>query len=233
MGIMDLFRPNRARTLYDNGTRAFLEGRHDEAIDLLEQSIAQDPTFPDAYNNLGMVYIETGEIAAAIEVLREAVVVRPDFAQAHNNLGRALYIANDIAGALSAFDDAIAIDPGYQKARENRAAVSAWAVGNGPRTPHFGEIAWLAACVAANQLDERQAQRLVGVFVRVGEREEDAWLTQADEYAKKGDERLAAIMRDLAEENANPDYQQRLSDLPEDQRLNWIEIVLSGADRAI
>lgn len=47
-------------------------GRLGQAEDWLRRAVAEDPTFPPAWNNLGVVLMERGQVAEASEVFRRA-----------------------------------------------------------------------------------------------------------------------------------------------------------------
>lgn len=47
-------------------------GRLGQAEEWLRRAVAADPTFPPAWNNLGVILMETGKIAEASEVFRRA-----------------------------------------------------------------------------------------------------------------------------------------------------------------
>ncbi|MDX8351487.1 tetratricopeptide repeat protein [Cognatiyoonia sp. IB215182] len=47
-------------------------GRLGQAEEWLRRAVAEDPTFPPAWNNLGVILMETGQIAEASEVFRRA-----------------------------------------------------------------------------------------------------------------------------------------------------------------
>ncbi len=47
-------------------------GRLGQAEKWLRRAVAEDPTFPPAWNNLGVILMETGQVAEASEVFRRA-----------------------------------------------------------------------------------------------------------------------------------------------------------------
>lgn len=76
-----------------------------------------------------------------------------------------------------------------------------------------------------------QAQRVVGTFVRMEERQRRVGDEQASVYAERGEQKLADAMAHLADMHRNIDYRRALSELTEQEQTMWIEMVASGADR--
>ena len=64
----------------------FEQGQTDVALDELKQVIAADPTFPDAYNLRGLIYMRLDDSAQAEESFRRALALNPRDANAHAQL---------------------------------------------------------------------------------------------------------------------------------------------------
>ena len=62
----------------------------DEVAAAFRAAIRIRPDFAEAYNNLGLVLIQSGDDEAGIAALREAVRLAPAYAEARTNLGAAL-----------------------------------------------------------------------------------------------------------------------------------------------
>jgi tetratricopeptide (TPR) repeat protein len=60
---------------------------YDKAIDECKKALKIKPDFPEAYNNLGYIYYETGKYSFAINEYKKAIELKPDYISAHNNLG--------------------------------------------------------------------------------------------------------------------------------------------------
>ena len=77
----------RARIRLELATGYFEEGKTEIAIDELKQVIAIDPTFPDAYNLRGLVYMRLGDMPAAEDSFRRALSINPRDADTLHNYG--------------------------------------------------------------------------------------------------------------------------------------------------
>lgn len=69
-----------------------LQGKEQEAIDKLKETIAADPKNGEAYASLGTIYMKRQEIGKARDLYRRALVEIPDHFNAANNLA---YILSD------------------------------------------------------------------------------------------------------------------------------------------
>ena len=66
---------------------AHQQGRNNEALALIERSVAFVPDQADWYSNLGTVFQSEQRLDRAVEAYRRAIVLDPSHANAHNNLG--------------------------------------------------------------------------------------------------------------------------------------------------
>ena len=130
--------------LHYAGVARYRCNRFDEAAALLLQATQAAPTYAEAHNSLGILLLETGEIAEARVVLERAVALRPDYANAHTNLGNALSTAGVLQEAAAAYRKAIALDP-YDLQAHHRLARTHLALGAVDRA--------LAACATALAID--------------------------------------------------------------------------------
>lgn len=75
------------------GTELAMRGEFDKAIELYQQAIEIDPSFPLGYYNLANVQKKIGKVDLAIKNLKKAVELEPGWDQALNNLaGTLLYV---------------------------------------------------------------------------------------------------------------------------------------------
>ena len=93
-------------TLSALGSANLRLGRLGQAERLLRRATEEDPGFPAAWNNLGVILLEKGEIAEASEVFRRA------FATDNGNSDQ---IRENLARTL-----AILEDPGYDPGQQNQ-----------------------------------------------------------------------------------------------------------------
>ncbi|CAL0310533.1 unnamed protein product [Lupinus luteus] len=50
----------------------------DAAARMIEKAITANPTYAEAYNNLGVLYRDTGEITQAIDAYEQCLNIDPD-----------------------------------------------------------------------------------------------------------------------------------------------------------
>jgi len=80
-----------------------------DSASLWEAVIARNPESADAYNNLGIVYMQRGFYEDAEEILTHAVNLRRDFASAHNNLANVYRVTGRYDEALEEFNEAMGL----------------------------------------------------------------------------------------------------------------------------
>ena len=74
--------PNHPQALHYAGVLAHQQGRGDEAVALLERSLALVPDQADWHSNLGIVLQSHGKLEAAIDAYRRAIAIDPRHANA-------------------------------------------------------------------------------------------------------------------------------------------------------
>lgn len=77
----------RARIRLQLASSYFEEGKTEIALDELRQVLAADPTFPDAYNLRGLLYMRLGDQRTAEESFRRALSLNPRDADVQHNYG--------------------------------------------------------------------------------------------------------------------------------------------------
>ena len=87
------------------------EGEYREAVLLLEQLLAQNPTMTDAYIGLGSVYQRTGDLSAAESNYARAARLEPSSYAAQLGHGTALQSLKRYSDAVIAYRRALLIDP--------------------------------------------------------------------------------------------------------------------------
>ena len=134
--------PDHPRALHYAGVLAHQLGRNDEALGLIERSLALGSDQADWYSNLGIVLQSQGRLDRAIDAYRRAIAIDPSHANAHNNLGvllratgqrpkhrearKLLAVAHctlgEIGKAVSIFEEWLDEEPGNPIARHMLAA---------------------------------------------------------------------------------------------------------------
>jgi tetratricopeptide (TPR) repeat protein len=103
------------------GMVLYQRGHYDDALPLVERSLAQRPQEAEFHNNAGLVYLAIDRVDDAIAAHRGAIERRGDHVAAWNNLGLALMQRNDVAAAIDAYRRALALQPSFDEARWNLA----------------------------------------------------------------------------------------------------------------
>jgi type IV pilus assembly protein PilF len=85
-----------------------------EAIGWFEKAVKEDPSFSEAYNNLGYSYEKLGDFEKAISFYRKALSnpLYPTAEKAYINMGNAYYRLGKYDGALQSYKEAIKRAPG-------------------------------------------------------------------------------------------------------------------------
>jgi type IV pilus assembly protein PilF len=97
----------RARIRLELAVGYFEEGKTDIALDELKQVIAADPTFSDAYNLRGLIYMRLNDRRQAEESFRRASSLNPRDSNVQHNLGWLYCQEGRYPDAQRAFDAAM------------------------------------------------------------------------------------------------------------------------------
>jgi hypothetical protein len=98
-------------------------GRFPEATECYRRVVELNPTFTEAYNNLGTVLQVQGKLDQALECYRQALLVNPNYAEAYNNLGLALRQEGRLEEAAHCFQRAVELNDELAEAHLNRATL--------------------------------------------------------------------------------------------------------------
>ena len=82
------------------------------------KALELNPTYPLTYNNIGNVYLETGQYDAAIRFYKKAIRLDPNRAAFYANLGKAYRNKGLHQEAMDVFKKALELEPGYKDALE-------------------------------------------------------------------------------------------------------------------
>jgi Flp pilus assembly protein TadD len=110
--------PKKARDAFNRATAFAQKDKHDDAVRELEQAVALDPAFADAYNNLGVQHFLENRMDASEIALRHALELDPAFTTAHINLAYLAVTKNDLAAAEREAQRAIALGDENGEARK-------------------------------------------------------------------------------------------------------------------
>jgi predicted TPR repeat methyltransferase len=91
----------------------------DAVIESFETAINIDPNNAEAYNGIGTVLNEKGELDAAIDSYKQALKIKPDYADACFNMGNALKARGDLDAAIDSYKQALKIKPDFSAAYNN------------------------------------------------------------------------------------------------------------------
>lgn len=101
------------RNDFTNGVALFQQGYLDQAAASFRQVIAAKPDNPEAFYNLGTLYLRKNDLNEAKKYLEKTVSLRPDYPEAWNNLGMIAAQQNQQDDAIRYFQRSIEQRPDY------------------------------------------------------------------------------------------------------------------------
>jgi tetratricopeptide (TPR) repeat protein len=101
------------RNDFTYGVAMFQRGYLDEAAASFLLVIAAKPQQPEAYYNLGTLYLRKNALPDARRYLQQAVELRPEYPEAWNNLGMVAGQEGQMAEAIHNFQQALSEKPNY------------------------------------------------------------------------------------------------------------------------
>jgi type IV pilus assembly protein PilF len=102
----------RARIRMELAVGYFEQGQTNVALDELKQVIASDPTFPDAYNLRGLIYMRLNDMRQAEDSFKRAVALNPGDGNVQHNYAWMLCQQGRYDESMRAFEAAMA-NPTY------------------------------------------------------------------------------------------------------------------------
>jgi type IV pilus assembly protein PilF len=99
----------RARIRLELASSYYEEGKTEVALDEVKQVLVLDPTFGEAYNLRGLIYLRLGDPVQAEDNFRRAVVLNPRDGDAHHNYGWLQCQRGRYPEAARSFQQALAI----------------------------------------------------------------------------------------------------------------------------
>ena len=109
--------------LFNQASALHQAGRLDEAEALYKRVIEKDKRQFGAYNLLGVLSAQRGDLKAAIRYATQALKINPNSAETHVNLARMQAESQNHAAALKSLQQALAINPRFALAHNNAAAL--------------------------------------------------------------------------------------------------------------
>ncbi|HEU5235027.1 MAG TPA: tetratricopeptide repeat protein [Terriglobales bacterium] len=107
------------RNDFTYGVALFQRGYLDEAVESFKQVIAAKPQEPEAYYNLGTLYLRKNDFDQARQYLEQTVKLRPTHAEAWNNLGMLAAQTGQTEEGVRDFQQSLSIKPNYATALLN------------------------------------------------------------------------------------------------------------------
>lgn len=85
------------------------QGKTEDAITHLRETLRIKPGYADAHYTLGNSLVERGRLDEATQHYKEAVRIEPDFAEAHSNLANVLVMQGDLKAAIQHLRQALKV----------------------------------------------------------------------------------------------------------------------------
>ena len=114
-----LYQGTFRRNSFTYGVALFQRGYLGPAEASFKQVIAENPNDPEAYYNLGTLYLRSNSLEKARGWLEKTVELQPDYPEAWNNLGMISAQQGQDAQAIREFQQALSLKPGYATALLN------------------------------------------------------------------------------------------------------------------
>jgi tetratricopeptide (TPR) repeat protein len=96
-----------AADLYLQGVQLAIEGKNQEALNVLNQSLKINPNYAEAYAERGLVYSDLKDYKAALENYNQALRLDSKDWHVYNNRGIARFHLKDLQGAIADYDQAL------------------------------------------------------------------------------------------------------------------------------
>jgi len=114
----------RAVKCYDSATVAYVKGNYAEALRCYEKTVALNPNFAMAYNDMGAVYGNQGNYDEAMRYYKKALAVDPNLAEPYVNMGRDCINQGNYTEGIRHLEKAVALNPNCAMAYSNLGMVS-------------------------------------------------------------------------------------------------------------
>ncbi len=107
----DLAATADARKYYHEGLQAFFKNNYSKARAMFEQAVAAYPRYDNAYNNLGVTYVQLNEPGNALAAFQRAVEINDKNADADRNCSRLLIETGAYKRAQELLRKSLVVDP--------------------------------------------------------------------------------------------------------------------------
>lgn len=94
-------------------------GRLQQAEQIYQAVLAQDPSHVDANHYMGAIALQVGKPAIAVQFLEKAIATAPDFPELYNKMGLTLQALGRTGEAIDHFKKFISLNPGHAPAYYN------------------------------------------------------------------------------------------------------------------
>jgi Flp pilus assembly protein TadD len=95
---------------FNSGVTFYNQKDFSKAIQAYQKVIELDPTYVEAYNNLGIIYQMIGDVDRAFGAYQKSTEINPKYEKGYNNLGILLLLRGRYEEASEAFQKALAIN---------------------------------------------------------------------------------------------------------------------------
>lgn len=102
--------PNNALVYQALGRALLAQDKQPAALNAFAQAVTLRQDLPEAFNNLAVLYFDTGDIDAALSASKNAVELAPKLAPAWENYGNALRAKKRYTEAIAAYTKAASLD---------------------------------------------------------------------------------------------------------------------------
>lgn len=90
-----------------------------EGISYLKRSVELNPTFTDAWNQMGLAYFRLKDNAASKAAFNKGIAANVNEPTIYNNLGNVLFSEKDYKACIDVFQKAVRLNPNYSEAWAN------------------------------------------------------------------------------------------------------------------
>lgn len=136
------------------GRKYHSERNFTSAAEMFRRCILIDSTSAGAYNDLGTVCADAGDLGEAEACFRKAIGLNPQYAIGYRNLARIAMAAGDLNQAIALNEKATGLDPGYVGAFEDLASAYLSAGDNDRALQAYLKAARLGSPAARKALTE-------------------------------------------------------------------------------